>query len=314
MPRYSTRSLPPWPAPASWWLPATTTTCTWAPRALTCSRPPDQGLGTTPRHPMRFRDRPEIRVDSVRLIDTGSIDAEDASVYALEFGGNWKSLYLQGEHFWFDVDRAATSHAAGSGLRGLLPAGKLDTHRRTPPLQRGHGLVPESATPWCRSRAMADLGAWSWAARYSRMNLNFMEGIEGTAAAAGAVRGGDQDVIDARRQLVPESKRQGDAGLPDDRRGTLQSRRSRQHAALRPRAQHAADRRRRSGRISTCSRCERSSVSDQRLREVFLFGLRARRFLRRGILPAQNSQPPLKKPLSSPIYFGATRFQTYSMG
>ena len=55
--------------------------------------------------PMRFRDRPEIRVDSVRLIDTGSIDAAHASVLGMEFGANWKSFYLQGEHFWFDVER-----------------------------------------------------------------------------------------------------------------------------------------------------------------------------------------------------------------
>src|SRR5205823_5035008 len=37
-------------------------------------------------------------------------------------------------------------------------------------------------------------GALELAARYSRMNLNFDEGLEGAAATPGAVRGGDQQV------------------------------------------------------------------------------------------------------------------------
>ena len=38
-------------------------------------------------------------------------------------------------------------------------------------------------------------GAWELAARYSRMDLDFMEGIQGTAASAASVRGGDQSVV-----------------------------------------------------------------------------------------------------------------------
>jgi phosphate-selective porin OprO/OprP len=37
-------------------------------------------------------------------------------------------------------------------------------------------------------------GAWELGARFSRMNLNFEEGLEGAAAAASGVRGGDQEV------------------------------------------------------------------------------------------------------------------------
>ena len=68
--------------------------------------PPDQGSSAAPpRHAMRLRDRPEVRVDSVRLIDTGALDAAHASAYGVEFGANYKNLYFQGENFWFDVAR-----------------------------------------------------------------------------------------------------------------------------------------------------------------------------------------------------------------
>ena len=117
--------------------------------------PADQGPGTSPRHPLRFRDRPEIRVDSVRLIDTGTIDADHASVYGLEFGANWKSLYLQGEHFWFDVERARaerrcpirTSPATTCRAAGSSPARAAATTR--PPARS------RIRARWCRSRATA---------------------------------------------------------------------------------------------------------------------------------------------------------------
>jgi phosphate-selective porin OprO/OprP len=38
-------------------------------------------------------------------------------------------------------------------------------------------------------------GAWELAARFSRMNLNFEEGLAGTAAVPGSVRGGDQSIV-----------------------------------------------------------------------------------------------------------------------
>ena len=64
-------------------------------------QPPDQGstAAAGQRHVVRFRDRPEIRVDSTRLVDTGSIDADSAYVYGLEAAANWKNWYLQAESF-----------------------------------------------------------------------------------------------------------------------------------------------------------------------------------------------------------------------
>jgi len=156
--------------------------------------PADQGAGAAPRHPLRFRERPEIRVDSVRLIDTGSIDADNASVYGVEFGGNWKNFYLQGEHFWFDVTRALPATLpdpdfAGYYLQGswIFSGESRRYNATTGSFQNPRPMVPFSSA--------GGFGAWELAARYSRMDLDFMEGLQGTSASAASVRGGDQAVV-----------------------------------------------------------------------------------------------------------------------
>ena len=68
--------------------------------------PPDQGsLTAAGRYPIRLRDRPELRVDSTRLIDTGSIDAESAYAGGLEAAANWKNFFFQGEYFKYGIER-----------------------------------------------------------------------------------------------------------------------------------------------------------------------------------------------------------------
>jgi phosphate-selective porin OprO/OprP len=155
--------------------------------------PADQGDGTNPRHPLRFRDRPEIRVDSVRLIDTGNIDADNASVLGLEFGANWKQLYLQGEHFWYDVSRAASANLPNPSFTGYYLEGSwmLSGESRRYNATTGSFQGPRPRVPFS---SQGGFGAWELAARYSRMDLNFEEGLPGTAAAAGSVRGGDQQI------------------------------------------------------------------------------------------------------------------------
>ncbi len=54
---------------------------------------------------LRFRDRPEIRIDGTRLIDTGAIAAKTGDMIAFDMEGNWQSLYLEGEWAQFKMDR-----------------------------------------------------------------------------------------------------------------------------------------------------------------------------------------------------------------
>jgi len=155
--------------------------------------PPDQGLGSSPRHPLRFRDRPEVRADSTRLIDTGSIDADGAGVYGVEFGANWRSFYLQGEHFWFDLQRPASANLPDPDFTGYYLQGSwtFTGENRRYNVANGAFQTPRARTTFSKD---GGYGAWELAARYSRMNLNFNEGLDGAAAAPDSVRGGDQQV------------------------------------------------------------------------------------------------------------------------
>jgi phosphate-selective porin OprO/OprP len=156
--------------------------------------PADQGPGSSPRHPLRLRDRPEIRVDSVLLIDTGSMDAENASVYGLEFGANWKNFYFQGEHFWYDVALREPTTLPDPDFAGYYLQGSwiLTGENRRYNAATGSFQNPRAKVPFSPNGGW---GAWELAARYSAMDLNFNEGIAGTLAAPGAVRGGEQSVV-----------------------------------------------------------------------------------------------------------------------
>jgi phosphate-selective porin OprO and OprP len=166
--------------------------------------PADQGPGSAPRHPLRFRERAEIRVDGVRLIDTGSIDADNARVYGVEFGGNWKNWYLQGEHFWFDVDRALASSLPDPEFAGYYLQGSwiLSGESRRYNAVTGSFQNPRPRVPFSRS---GGFGAWELATRYSRMNLDFLEGNDGSLAVPGSVRGGDQSVVTLGLNWYPSS-------------------------------------------------------------------------------------------------------------
>jgi phosphate-selective porin OprO/OprP len=156
--------------------------------------PPDLGsAAAAPRHALRFRDRPEIRVDTVRLIDTGAIDAAHANVYGVEFGANYRNFYVQGENFWFDVDRRDQALADPSFGGFYLQGSWLITgeNRRYNPAT-GSFQNPRPKSPFAHDGGW---GAFELAARYSHTDLNFNEGAAGTAAVAGAIRGGEQDVM-----------------------------------------------------------------------------------------------------------------------
>jgi len=157
-------------------------------------QPADAGPDVSTRGTVRFRDRPEMRVDSVRLVDTGNLDAEGASVYGLEFGANWKNLYFQGEHFWYDVERTVPTAPGDPDFKGYYLQGSWivtgESRRYNP--ATGSFQNPRAKVQFGKDGGW---GAWELAARYSRMDLNFAEGIEGAAAVPGSVRGGDQEVV-----------------------------------------------------------------------------------------------------------------------
>jgi phosphate-selective porin OprO/OprP len=156
-------------------------------------RPADQGIDATgARYPIRLRDRPELRVDSTRLIDTGNIDASHAYAASVELAGNWRNFQAQAENFWFGVDRK-NSTASDPQFGGYYVQGSwlITGESRRYVMANGAYQAPRPRAPFSGS---GGTGALELALRFSRADFNFEEGAVGTAPTANAVRGGKQDI------------------------------------------------------------------------------------------------------------------------
>jgi phosphate-selective porin OprO and OprP len=156
----------------------------------------DQGLDAgAARRGIRFRDRPELRVDSARLIDSGNIGADHAYAAGVDVAANYRNVYFQAENYWYGIDRVrSTSNPAGNPqFNGWYAQGSWimtgETHRYS--MANGAYLAPRPFRPF---NAGGGTGAWELALRFSHTNLNEDEGAPGTAAIASSVRGGVQDI------------------------------------------------------------------------------------------------------------------------
>ena len=154
--------------------------------------PADQGQGTSPRTPLRFRDRPEVRVDSTRLIDTGSIDAESGYAAGVEFAANWQNVGVQAEYFEYGIERVAGTGLADPTFDGFY----AQAYWIITGEQRKYSMANASFGGPKPAKSVTEtggIGAWEAAVRYSNVDLNFREGAEGALAPADAVRGGEQN-------------------------------------------------------------------------------------------------------------------------
>ncbi len=157
-------------------------------------QPADQGSGVAgARYATRFRDRPELRVDSTRLIDTGSIDANSAYVAGVEIGANWKNWYLQAENFWYGAERPQASALPDPSFGGYYVQGSwlVTGESRRYDSAAGAFQAPRPFIPFTSSGGR---GAWELALRYSHTDLDYHEGPLATAALVDGVRGGTQDI------------------------------------------------------------------------------------------------------------------------
>lgn len=140
---------------------------------------------------LRLRDRPELRVDGTRLVDTGNIDAEGLTSIGGEFGALYKNFYVQAEYFDIGIERRNSAlpdpefsgwYVQGSWIltgesrRYSTATAGFDGPRPTKPFNLKEGT-------W---------GAWELAVRYSTIDLNY---LENALPAAGSVRGGEQDIF-----------------------------------------------------------------------------------------------------------------------
>ncbi|HEY1836671.1 MAG TPA: porin [Rhizomicrobium sp.] len=131
----------------------------------------DLGVTTTP---IALSDRPELRVDNFTLLNTGAIDATSVRVAGLEGAVSWGPLLLQGENFWYGIDRktpaAGVSDPAFDGW--YLDASWVLTgeyHRYNP--ATASYTRPSPARGF--DPAAGDWGAWEIAGRYSDSDLDY---------------------------------------------------------------------------------------------------------------------------------------------
>lgn len=118
---------------------------------------------------LRLRDRPEVRIDPTRILDTGNINnVEHARVLSAEIGGALGSFNFQGEYFDYMIGRRALTDLHFTG--GYVQASYIltgETRKYSTSSGAFGGVNPKNPfTPG------GGWGAWEIAARYSTVNLN----------------------------------------------------------------------------------------------------------------------------------------------
>lgn len=156
------------------------------------------------RNAIRFRDRPELRVDSTRLIDTGPIDADSAYSYGLEAAGNWRNFFVQAERFWYGVERRAGLAGGDPSFGAWYVQGSwvLTGERRRYNMNTASWQQPRPAKPFTRGEG---LGALELAARFSNTDLDWNAGDTLGLAPLGGIRGGEQQVFTLGLNWYPNS-------------------------------------------------------------------------------------------------------------
>jgi phosphate-selective porin OprO/OprP len=156
------------------------------------AQPTDLGAAAATRYALQVRERPELRVDGARLVDTGQIDAQGARAYGLEFAVQKQNLYFQSEYFDISVDRRNPAPGASDpSFNGWYAQGSwvLTGERRKYNIGTAAFDAPGVDKPFDPSKGQ--WGAWELAARYSTIDLNYSEN---SLVAADRVRGGEQDI------------------------------------------------------------------------------------------------------------------------
>jgi phosphate-selective porin OprO/OprP len=149
--------------------------------------------GAGVRYPIQIRDRPELRLDGARLVDTGAIDAEHALVLGGEAAVAFRSFLVEGEVFRYEIERRSSTlpdpdfdgwYVQASWVLTGEPRAYDPVEARFAAPRQKHNFNP-AAGAW---------GAFELAARYSVLDLNDGAGTGG-ATPAGGVRGGEQKIL-----------------------------------------------------------------------------------------------------------------------
>lgn len=126
------------------------------------------------RGTVRFGDRPEVRVDGARLVDTGTIAADSYSFVGGEVIGAAGPVFVQGEYDRTDVDRKGATRSLNFD-GGYVTVGWFITGETLPYEDGGIGRLKPRQNFSPKSEGW---GAFQIAARFSTLNLDDID-IEG---------------------------------------------------------------------------------------------------------------------------------------
>lgn len=139
---------------------------------------------------VRFRDRPELRVDPTRLIDTGAIASDEAYVVGPELAVSYGPFKAQGEYYKYNVSRTTLEDVSFDAW--YLQASWVITGEKYK--YSSSSAAYKGVSPSSPFSLDGGFGAWELAARYSVANLNDNEGVAGAATPLGGIRGGEQKI------------------------------------------------------------------------------------------------------------------------
>ncbi|PKQ04319.1 MAG: hypothetical protein CVT72_12675, partial [Alphaproteobacteria bacterium HGW-Alphaproteobacteria-11] len=137
-----------------------------------------------PADTIRFRDRPELRVDPLRYIDTGNLGGVDTiTVYGPELALNYGPFRAQGEYYRYDLDGIAGGGAEFDAWY-LQASWVITGEAYKYDIKKAAYSGVKPADPF--GFGNKGTGAWEIAARYSSADLN---------DASAGIAGGQQDII-----------------------------------------------------------------------------------------------------------------------
>ncbi|HEV2098686.1 MAG TPA: porin, partial [Stellaceae bacterium] len=150
---------------------------------------------TIPSETITLSDRPELRIDQNRLINTGALAASGANSFGGGVGINWRNFLVQGEYYRINVDQMLACCKPSPVLDfngGYVEAGWVITGE---PIRYSVGSAaftrPKVADPFSWG---GGIGAWELSARYSATNLNSNVTPGVAQSVTGGINGGFQQV------------------------------------------------------------------------------------------------------------------------
>ena len=145
---------------------------------------------------VQLRDRPELRIDGTRLVDTGAIDSRHATVLGAEAGVSLQNFLLESEYFSYSLDRRNTGTAQPSNpdFTGFYVQGVWVLSGESRAYNPGEGRFDAPKPNYNFNPAAGTWGAFEVAARYSDLDLNYRDPGLGKASLVDTVRGGEQKV------------------------------------------------------------------------------------------------------------------------